>query len=81
MFTTAFSRGGKLVIETSAVHLDETYLRRHSVVPAGDYVLLTVSDTGEGINSQDINNHIFEPFYSTKEEGKGTGLGLATVYV
>ena len=75
----AMPRGGKLTVETSAVHLDEIYLRRHSMVPAGDYVLLTVSDTGAGISPQHIN-HIFEPFYSTKEEGKGTGLGLATVY-
>ena len=75
----AMPRGGKLTIESSAVHLDEIYLRRHSMVPAGNYVLLSVSDTGDGISSQHIN-HIFEPFYSTKEEGKGTGLGLATVY-
>jgi len=75
----AMPRGGKLTMETSAVHLDETYLRRHSMVPEGDYVLLSVSDTGDGISPQHIN-HIFEPFYSTKSEGQGTGLGLATVY-
>jgi len=75
----AMPRGGKFTIDTAAVRLDETYLRRHTMVPAGDYVRLTVTDSGEGISRQHIN-HIFEPFYSTKPEGKGTGLGLATVY-
>jgi CheY-like chemotaxis protein len=72
-------QGGKLTIETASVQLDETYVQRHSIVPAGDYVLLAVADSGLGIAPQHIA-HIFEPFYTTKEEGKGTGLGLATVY-
>jgi len=75
----AMPHGGKLTIETANAHLDEVYLQRHSMVPAGDYVLLAVSDTGQGIAPQHMA-HIFEPFYTTKKPGKGTGLGLATVY-
>jgi two-component system, cell cycle sensor histidine kinase and response regulator CckA len=75
----AMPHGGKLTIETSNVYLDETYLQRHSIVPAADYALMAVTDTGEGILPEHMH-HIFEPFYTTKEEGKGTGLGLATVY-
>jgi two-component system, cell cycle sensor histidine kinase and response regulator CckA len=75
----AMPRGGTLTIETENVHLDETYVHRHSMVPIGDYVLLTVTDSGEGIPPEHLP-HIFEPFYTTKQEGKGTGLGLATVY-
>ncbi len=75
----AMPRGGKLTIETTHVRLDDNYVQRHSIVPPGDYVLLTVTDSGEGIAPQHMS-HIFEPFYSTKEGGKGTGLGLATVY-
>jgi PAS domain S-box-containing protein len=71
--------GGTLTIETSTVKVDEAYVQRHSIVPAGDYVLLTVADSGQGIATKDLP-HIFEPFFTTKEEGKGTGLGLATVY-
>jgi CheY-like chemotaxis protein len=71
--------GGKLSIETARVHLDEAYVERHAIVPPGDYVLLSVTDSGEGIAPEHLA-HIFEPFYTTKEEGKGTGLGLATVY-
>jgi len=70
--------GGKLTIETIAVTLDEVYLQRHAIVPAGDYVLLVVTDTGLGIAPRHLP-HIFEPFYTTKES-EGTGLGLATVY-
>ncbi len=75
----AMPGGGKLSIETSNVHLDETYSQRHSVVPSGDYVLLSVTDSGMGIPQEHLA-HIFEPFYTTKDEDKGTGLGLATVY-
>jgi PAS domain S-box-containing protein len=75
----AMPSGGKLTIETSNAHLDETYRHRHSIVPPGDYVLLSVTDSGVGIPQENLA-HIFEPFYTTKDEGKGTGLGLATVY-
>jgi two-component system cell cycle sensor histidine kinase/response regulator CckA len=75
----AMPRGGKLTIETANVCLDQAYVQEHVIVPAGEYALLTVSDSGEGIATKDLN-HIFEPFYTTKEVGKGTGLGLATVY-
>jgi len=75
----AMPEGGRLTIETSWAHLDETYIQRHSNVPPGEYVVMTISDTGEGIAPHHLS-HIFEPFYTTKPEGKGTGLGLATVY-
>jgi PAS domain S-box-containing protein len=75
----AMPRGGTLTIETATVQVDELYVQRHSIVPAGEYVLLVVTDSGEGIAAEHLP-HIFEPFYTTKEAGKGTGLGLATVY-
>ena len=75
----AMPKGGKLVIETASLRLDEPYVQEHSIVPPGEYVLLTVTDSGTGIAPEHLP-HIFEPFYTTKEEGKGTGLGLATVY-
>jgi two-component system cell cycle sensor histidine kinase/response regulator CckA len=75
----AMPKGGKLVIETATLRLDEPYVQEHSIVPRGEYVLLTVTDSGTGIAPEHLL-HIFEPFYTTKEEGKGTGLGLATVY-
>jgi two-component system cell cycle sensor histidine kinase/response regulator CckA len=76
----AMPQGGKCTIETSAVYLDEDYVsRKKSVIPTGRYVALTMTDTGTGI-SPDHLPHIFDPFYTTKPSGKGTGLGLATVY-
>jgi len=75
----AMPGGGTLTIETSAMQVDESYVQRHPIVPPGDYVVLTVTDSGQGIAANHLP-HIFEPFYTTKEAGKGTGLGLATVY-
>jgi two-component system, cell cycle sensor histidine kinase and response regulator CckA len=75
----AMPGGGTLSIETATVQVDESYVQRHAIVPPGAYVLLTVTDSGQGIGAEHLP-HIFEPFYTTKEAGKGTGLGLATVY-
>jgi CheY-like chemotaxis protein len=71
--------GGFLVVETKNISLDELFIKKYPEITAGDYVQLTVSDTGSGM-SPEILQHIFEPFYTTKEAGSGTGLGLATVY-
>jgi CheY-like chemotaxis protein len=75
----AMPRGGRIRIETGNVVVNETFARRHPGLIAGPYVLLAVSDTGVGMDAE-TQAHIFEPFFTTKEVGKGTGLGLATVY-
>jgi len=75
----AMPRGGKFILETGHARFDEAFAEQHQSMTPGKYVLLAVSDTGNGMDGATVSR-IFEPFFTTKEVGKGTGLGLATVY-
>jgi CheY-like chemotaxis protein len=75
----AMHKGGTLSVSTALVEVDEDYVRQHPDARTGYFVRLSVSDTGHGMDPETLN-HIFEPFFTTKEIGKGTGLGLATIY-
>jgi CheY-like chemotaxis protein len=75
----AMPEGGELVIETANARLDEDYAASHAEVPAGQYVMIAVTDSGTGM-SKTVLERAFEPFYTTKEIGKGTGLGLSMIY-
>ncbi|MDI6790669.1 MAG: PAS domain S-box protein [Thermodesulfobacteriota bacterium] len=75
----AMPQGGRLILETANVTLDEVYARKHLGATSGKYILIAINDTGMGMEPA-IKKRIFEPFFTTKEKGKGTGLGLAMVY-
>jgi two-component system, cell cycle sensor histidine kinase and response regulator CckA len=75
----AMPQGGKLTLETANVNFNESFIKEHSEIRTGSFVMLAISDNGMGMDSE-TKAHLFEPFYTTKGKGKGTGLGLATVY-
>ncbi len=71
--------GGRLLIETEMIHLDDCFCRFYPNVTPGRYAVVTVSDTGTGM-TQEIREHIFEPLFTTKERGTASGMGLASAY-
>jgi len=75
----AMANGGKISLQTANVNLDDDWRREYSYIKPGPYVMLSVSDNGQGMDKE-TQSRIFEPFFTTKEKGKGTGLGLSTVY-
>src|SRR5213078_4048747 len=75
----AMPRGGQLIVRTAAADVDAQYVQKNAEARVGQFVCLSITDTGFGMETQ-VLSHIFEPFFTTKEVGKGTGLGLATVY-
>ena len=75
----AMPDGGRITITTSRTQADERFTQRHPSIPAGDYVILSIADTGTGMDSE-TQSHLFEPFFTTKPRGLGTGLGLATIH-